>query len=56
MSTSAIVIASIIGMIVVMIGTVYFGLHFSKKSAEKRRLEEERKRLHEAESKNRRKF
>ena len=37
MSVSAIVISSVIGMIIVLIGTVYAGLYFSKKSAEKRR-------------------
>ncbi len=37
MSVSAIVISSVIGMIFVLIGTVYAGLHFAKKSAEKKR-------------------
>lgn len=57
MSTSAVVGISAIVMIIVLIGTVYAGLHFSKKSAQKRREQEEmRKRLQEEESENRRKF
>jgi|GEM_PF-4942846 len=57
MDTTMVMTISTISMIVVLIGTVYAGLHFSKKSAERRRqIEEERKRLHEAESQNRRKF
>ncbi len=43
MSVSAIVISGIIGMIIVLIGTVYAGLHFAKKSAEKRRMQEDNK-------------
>ncbi len=41
MSVSAIVISGVIGMIIVLIGTVYAGLYFAKKSAEKRRSSDE---------------
>ena len=37
MSTTAVVITSLVSMILVLIGTVYLGLHFSRKSAERRR-------------------
>jgi len=44
MNTTAVVVSSIIAMIVVLIGTVYAGIYFGKKSAEKRRKEMEEKR------------
>ncbi len=44
-------------MVIVLVGTVYAGIHFSKKSAEKRaEIEAKRAKLQEKESKNRRKF
>ncbi len=36
MNTTAVVITSIVAMIIVLIGTVYLGLYFSRKSAERR--------------------
>jgi len=57
MDTTFVMTASTIGMIIVLVGSVYAGLYFSKKSAQRRReIEEKRRELHEAESQNRRKF
>ena len=57
MDTTFVMTASTIGMVIVLVGSVYAGLYFSKKSAQRRReIEEKRRELHEAESKNRRKF
>jgi len=45
MNTTAVFISSTIAMILVLIGTVYGGLYFSKKSAERRRkLQEQQQR------------
>ena len=57
MDTTFVMTASTIGMVLVLIGSVYAGVYFSKKSAQKRReTEAKRRELHEAESQNRRKF
>ena len=57
MNTTMVVATSGTLMALVLIGAVYAGLHFSKKSAQKRReTEEKRKELQEKESQNRRKF
>jgi len=57
MDTTFVMTASTIGMVIVLIGSVYAGIFFSKKSAERRReIEAKRKELHEQESQNRRKF
>ncbi len=40
MDTSAVMLVSTIGMVIVLIGSVYAGLYFSKKSAQKRRQRE----------------
>ncbi len=57
MDTTFVMTASTIGMVLVLIGSVYAGVYFSKKSAQKRReTEAKRRELHEAELQNRRKF
>ncbi len=50
MSTSAVFISSTIAMILVLIGTVYAGLYFSKKSAERRRKLQEQQRRNDQNS------
>jgi len=42
MNTTMVVIVSSIGLAIIMIASVYVGLHFGKKSAEKRRAELEK--------------
>ncbi len=57
MSTTAVVVISGTLMALILIGAVYVGLHFSKKSAQKRReIEEKRLKLQEKEAQNRKKF
>ncbi len=56
MSTTAVVVISGTLMALILIGAVYAGLHFSKKSLQKRReIEAKRQEFKEKEAQNRRK-
>ncbi len=57
MNTTMFMIIVTIAMVLVLIATVYAGIYFSRKSAQKRaEIEAKRAKLQEEESKNRRKF